>query len=105
MPCAPQPKNPNASANSNMLPPSPTQSRVIWFAVTFLAIGVVIALLTGCVWALGRILHLFSPVLWPLAIAAVVAYLLDPVVDLLERRRIPRNRAVIFVFALAVVVL
>ncbi len=86
-----------------MLPPSPTQSRIIWFAVTFFAVGVVVALLAGVVWALGRILHIFSPVLWPLAIAAVVAYLLDPLVDLLERRKVPRNRAIILVFAIAVV--
>jgi predicted PurR-regulated permease PerM len=87
-----------------MLPPSPTQSRIIWFATTFFAVGVVIALLAGCIWALGKVLHLFSPVLWPLAIAAVVAYLLDPVVDYLERRKVSRNRAIIVVFAMAVVV-
>lgn len=88
-----------------MPPPSSTQSRIIWFAATFFAVGVVIALLAACVWALGKVLHIFSPVLWPLAVAAIVSYLLDPVVDFLERRKVPRNRAVIFVFVLAVVVL
>jgi predicted PurR-regulated permease PerM len=40
-------------------------------------------------------------VLWPLAIAAVLAYLLDPLVDLLERRQMKRQRAILFVFAVA----
>jgi predicted PurR-regulated permease PerM len=87
-----------------MIPPSSTQARILWFAATFLAVGVIVALLAGFIWALGRVLHLFSPVLWPLAIAAVIAYLLDPVVDRLERRRVPRNRAIILVFIMAVAV-
>ena len=37
-----------------------------------------------------------------LAVAAVVAYLLDPVVDFFERRKIPRTRAILLVFFLAV---
>jgi predicted PurR-regulated permease PerM len=47
------------------------------------------------------VLGILSPVLWPLAVAGVVAYLLDPVVDYLEQRRVPRTRAILFVFALA----
>ncbi len=46
-------------------------------------------------------LDLLSPVLWPLAIAAVVAYLLDPVVGWLERRKVPRTRAIVLVFVVA----
>jgi predicted PurR-regulated permease PerM len=85
-----------------MTPPSPTQSRIIWFAVTFLAIGMILALLASIIWGLGKVLHVFSPILWPLAIAAVLSYLLDPLVDFLQRRKVPRNRAIIVVFAAAV---
>ncbi|HMJ88862.1 MAG TPA: AI-2E family transporter, partial [Candidatus Acidoferrum sp.] len=88
-----------------MIPPSPAQSRILWFAATFFAVGVILALIVGIVWGLGKVLHLFSPVLWPLAIAAVIAYLLDPVVDLLEHRRVPRNRAIVLVFAVAACVM
>jgi predicted PurR-regulated permease PerM len=39
--------------------------------------------------------------LWPLAIAGIIAYLLDPLVDFFERRKIPRHRAIVLVFIIA----
>jgi predicted PurR-regulated permease PerM len=86
-----------------MIPPTEKQARVIWFALTGLAVATVIALVVAAVWGLGRVLNLLSPVLWPLAIAAVVACLLSPVVDFLERKKVPRTRAIVLVFVLAFV--
>ena len=85
----------------NLKAPTEKQLRVIWFALTGLAVATVIALIVAAVWGLGRILDLLSPVLWPLAIAAVVACLLAPVVDFFERKKIPRARAIILVFVMA----
>ena len=83
-------------------PPSPIQSRILWFALTALAVTAIAGCLGLVVWGLGRVLHLLAPVLWPLAFAAVLSYLLDPVVDWLERRRrMKRTRAIILVFAAA----
>ena len=82
--------------------PTPYQSRLIWLAITGLAAAVLAALLVGLVWGLGQLLHILSPVLWPLAVAGVLAYLLDPLVDYFERKRVPRPRAIIFVFSIAV---
>ena len=86
--------------------PAPTekQARVIWLAVTGLAVAVNVAVLAGAIWGLGKVLGLLSPVLWPLAAAGVIAYLLDPVVDLIQRRGAPRTRAIVCVFALAAVI-
>jgi predicted PurR-regulated permease PerM len=84
-----------------MTPPTEKQSRILWFALTGLAVATVVALIVAAVWGLGRVLNLLSPVLWPLAIAAVVACLLSPVVDFFERKNIPRPRAVILVFIIA----
>ena len=56
------------------------------------------------VWGLGKILDLLSPVLWPLAIAAVVACLLSPVVDFFEKRKISRVKSVLLVFVIAFMV-
>jgi predicted PurR-regulated permease PerM len=86
-----------------MIPPTEKQSRILWFALTGLAVATVIALIVAAVWGLGRILNLLSPVLWPLAIAAVIACLLSPVVDFFERKKIPRARAIILVFVMAFV--
>src|SRR5687767_13572566 len=86
-------------------PPTPNQSRVIWLALTTLALTAIVACLVALIWALGKVLQLFAPVLWPLAVAAVLAYLLDPLVDLLERRKMKRQRAIVWVFAVAVFVI
>jgi predicted PurR-regulated permease PerM len=82
-------------------PPTEKQSRIFWFALTGLAIAAVIALVVAMFWGLARLLDLLSPVLWPLAIAAVVACLLSPLVDFFERKKIPRVRAIILVFVVA----
>jgi len=84
--------------------PTEKQLQIIWAALTALAVAAMIALGAVAVWGLGKILHLLSPVLWPLAIAAVVACLLSPVVDFFERRKVSRARATLLVFALAVTV-
>jgi predicted PurR-regulated permease PerM len=81
--------------------PTEKQSRVLWFALTGLAVATVAGLIVAAVWGLGEILDLLSPVLWPLAIAAVLACLLSPVVDFFERRNIPRARAILLVFVVA----
>lgn len=83
--------------------PTEQQSRILWFALTGLAVAAVVGLLVAAVWGLGKIVNLLSPVLWPLAIAAVVACLLSPVVDLLVDQKIPRARAILLVFVLAFV--
>jgi predicted PurR-regulated permease PerM len=81
--------------------PSEGQRRLAWLALSALSFAAVIGVIVGAVWGLGQALALLSPVLWPLAVAGVLAYLLDPVVDWLERRRIPRMRAIVLVFVAA----
>ena len=86
-------------------PPTPKQARVIWLALTSLAVAVLVLLVVALIWGLGKVLHILAPVLWPLAVAGVIAYLLDPVVDLLQRKGVPRTRAILFVFAMSVIFL
>ncbi|MBU6399799.1 MAG: AI-2E family transporter [Verrucomicrobia bacterium] len=84
--------------------PSPTerQARLLWQSLTALAIGVLVALLGLLAWGLAWILERLSSVLLPLAIAGILAYLLDPVVGFFEARKVPRSRAILLVFFLAV---
>jgi predicted PurR-regulated permease PerM len=88
--------------------PSPTerQAKTLWFTLTALAVAISLALLGlvvgGIVWLLG----LLSSVLLPLAVAGVIACLLDPAVDLLQARfKIPRTRAIVMVFFLGIMLL
>jgi predicted PurR-regulated permease PerM len=85
--------------------PSPQQARILWSALTALAVGVLLALVGALLWGIGWIVGQLSAVLLPLAVAAIVACLLDPVVDWLENRGLPRTRAILCVFALATVVM
>jgi predicted PurR-regulated permease PerM len=87
----------------NIPPPTAKQARILWAALTALSVGVVIALVLVLLWALGLVLQQLSSVLLPLGIAGIIAYLLDPVVDALERRGLPRARAILCVFALTFV--
>jgi predicted PurR-regulated permease PerM len=87
----------------SMPPPTQRQARILWFCLTALGIGVFLGLLGLLLAGLGMVLNKLSGVLLPLAIAGVMAYILDPVVDFLERRRVPRGRAIALVFVLAIV--
>jgi predicted PurR-regulated permease PerM len=56
------------------------------------------SLLVGLVWLIGQIFGFLQPVLVPLIVAGIIAYLLDPVVRLIERRGLSRLWSVISVF-------
>ncbi len=86
-------------------PPTERQARLIWLALTGLAMAVMAGLAVGLVWGLSQVVQLLGPVLWPLAVAGVIAYLLDPVVDFLTHRGVRRTRAILSVFGLALVVI
>jgi predicted PurR-regulated permease PerM len=85
-------------------PPTDRQARLIWLALSGLSIATLVGLAAVFIWGLGQILQILAPVLWPLAVAGIVAYLLDPVVGFLQRRGMTRTRAIAAVFALAVLV-
>jgi predicted PurR-regulated permease PerM len=68
------------------------------------ALTAIVIIVVALVWGIGKFVNLLSPVLWPLAIAAVLAYLLDPAVNWLERRRVSRAWGVIIVFAVGLAI-
>ena len=88
----------------NLPPPTERQARLIWLALTGLAVAVLVGLVVALVWGLGQVLSLLSPVLLPIAVAGVIAYLLDPVVDFIERKGASRSRAILCVFGLALLI-
>src|SRR5881396_3102299 len=89
----------------NSLPPTEKQARLLWLSLTAFAIALLVAILAAFIWGLGWVLRLLSPVLWPLAIAGVIAYLLDPVVDFLERKKVSRQRSILVVFGAGLLVI
>ncbi len=84
--------------------PSEKQARVLWFAATSVAGAVVLVLLGLVCWGLAWTVSQLASVLLPLAVAGILAYLIDPVVDWVEKKAaIPRTRSILLVMFAAVV--
>lgn len=83
--------------------PAPTvkQARLLWLAATAVAVAVLLGAAVLGLWALGWVLNRLVAILVPLAVAGVLAYLLEPVVGFFERRGLSRPRAIVWVFILA----
>ena len=78
----------------------PAQRKLVGFALGLFALLAIIVLLAGLLVGLSRTLGYFSAVLWPLAVAGIVALILRPVVEVIERRlRVQRLTAVALLFA------
>lgn len=82
--------------------PTPSQARLIWLGLTALGLALFLAFIAGLTWGLVWMAQQLSSLLLPLAVAGILAYLLDPVVDGLERFKVPRVRAILLVFFLGV---
>ncbi len=78
--------------------PTEFQRKTLWNAATGVSILILGVLLVVLVWLTGQVFGFLQPVLIPLIVAGIVAYVLDPVVRLLEKRGMSRLRAVIVVF-------
>lgn len=90
--------------------PTPFQRKVCWTGLTALAGLAVVAVILLAGWSIVSLCAYLKPLLTPVAIAAVLAYLLTPVVGLLCRWKVPRTLAVVLVFlifsaALAMIVI
>jgi predicted PurR-regulated permease PerM len=82
-------------------PPTPRQARVLWFSVTTLTLTVIVGLVAlGLGWLLKRL----SAVLLPVALALILAYILDPLVEFLVRKKMPRIWSILLVFLIGMVV-
>ena len=80
--------------------PSPFQLKIFWAAITtlsFLAIASA-AVFVGSI--VGRGISFLQPVLIPVAVAAILAFLLEPVVQFFMRLRFSRLLSILTVFAL-----
>ncbi|HEX8312574.1 MAG TPA: AI-2E family transporter [Chthoniobacteraceae bacterium] len=80
--------------------PTPWQRKIIWGALTTLAIVAIGGTAVGLIWLVSRVLGFLQPILIPFAIAGVMAYLLHPLVSKIVSWGTSRQRAVLFVFAL-----
>lgn len=78
--------------------PTPFQRKVLWGAVTGLSIVLIGAVSVFLIWLVMRVLVFLQPVLVPLAVAGIIAYLLEPLIRKLTDRGAPRLRAMLIIF-------
>ncbi len=78
--------------------PTRFQQKTLWNAATGVSILILGVLLVGLVWLTGRVFGFLQPVLIPLIVAGIVAFVLDPVVCLLEKRGLSRLWSVVTLF-------
>lgn len=87
----------------NETPPSKFQSKVLWNAITAFCIVVIGTIVVGSIWLSGEVLAYLQPVLVPLAVAGIFAYLLNPIVNWLQRRKLSRMKSIILVFVISLI--
>src|SRR6185312_12265544 len=78
--------------------PAEWQRKAIWAAISALAISFLIFVFIAVVWIMANVVGFLQPILIPVAIAAILAYLLDPLVTRMTRHGIGRTKAVASLF-------
>ena len=88
--------------------PGPFQRKVLWGAVTGLSLVLIGAVAVFLIWVMMRVLGFLQPVLVPIAVAGIMAYLLEPLIRRLTSRGWRRSRAMLAIycgFHLAIIIL
>jgi len=70
---------------------------MITAALSFLAFALILALLVGGIRVLGILVSRFAGVLWPIAVAGIIALMLRPLVELFEERLNGRRLAAVLI--------
>ncbi len=78
--------------------PSAFQKRTLWLAVTGVSIAVIGCIIAGAVMLSATVLSYLQPILVPLAVAGIIAYLLDPIISWLEKKGWSQRFSALFVY-------
>jgi predicted PurR-regulated permease PerM len=73
----------------------------MWAALSAFFVVLLIVIVASAIWVLGNLISYLQPILIPVAIAAILAYLLDPLVTRMCERGLSRTKAVTLLFAVA----
>jgi predicted PurR-regulated permease PerM len=74
----------------------------MWAALTALFLVFLFGVVGWVIWLVANAISFLQPILIPVAIAAILAYLLDPVVTRVARRGLGRTKAIALLFAVAI---
>src|SRR5207248_4945683 len=85
--------------------PTPWQKRTMWAALSAFFVVLLIVIAGVVVYVGANLISFLQPILIPVAIAIILAYLLDPLLTELCRRGLGRTWAVITIFVMALIAL
>src|ERR1700739_3572848 len=81
--------------------PTSWQLKTMWAALTALFVVFLVTIAGAAVWIGANIISFLQPILIPVAIALILAYLLDPLVTKMCKGGLSRTKAVALLFATA----
>src|SRR5437660_10193004 len=81
--------------------PAEWQQKAIWAAISALAVSFLIFVFIAVVWIMANVISFLQPILIPVAIAAILAYLLDPVVTRMAANGLGRTKSILLLFTIA----
>ena len=84
--------------------PTPFQQKTLWNAATGVSLLILAVLSVVLIWVIGQVFGFLQPVLIPIIVAGIIAYVFDPVVRLLERRGLSRLWSVVTLFIIVLAV-
>lgn len=74
----------------------------MWAALTAFFVVMLITIACSVIWIAANVIGFIQPILIPVAIAVILAYLLDPLVTKMTSRGVGRTKAVLALFAITV---
>jgi predicted PurR-regulated permease PerM len=80
--------------------PTPWQQKTMWAALTALFVVFLVTVVGAAIWIGTNIISYLQPILIPVAIALILAYLLDPLVTKMCKGGLDRTKAVVLIFAI-----
>src|SRR5712691_2528897 len=80
--------------------PTLWQKKTMWAALSALSIVFIVVVAGATIWVGASIISFLQPILIPVAIAAILAYLLDPLVTRMCKSGLSRTKAVGFLFVI-----
>lgn len=85
--------------------PTQWQRKTMWASLTAIFVVVLFAIVGTAVWLGAGVIAFLQPILIPVAIGVIIAYLLDPLVTYLANRGFGRTKAVLLIFTIVFIAL
>jgi predicted PurR-regulated permease PerM len=82
--------------------PTLWQRKMMWAALSAFFVVLLVAIIGSVIWMMANLVSFIQPILIPVAIAVILAYLLDPLVTKMTEHGMGRTKAVLALFAIAI---